>query len=170
VFELADVHAELLRGLTADGGDRIVLVEQTGGRLDEPPVGVAVDVDRVAELPRQQHGAPLDVVQQDRGPVAAVVGLALLAGPVAVDVPVVEGRAAQDVPAGGQELHVAHDDVGIAGQVLSGPVQTGAATGVRYVEARAVPGRASRRGHEAPPVARSLRTTSAQPGTSCSRQ
>ena len=68
VLHLADGDAELLLDLAADGVLRGVVVEQPGGRLDQHPVGVAVDVDGVAELPGEQHGAPLHVVEQEVAP------------------------------------------------------------------------------------------------------
>ena len=80
-----------------------------GRGLDEHPVGVAVEVDRQAELAGQQHGAGVGVVEQDDDAVAAVVGLADLVGRRAVAVAVVELGPAQHVPVVRQhvELEVA---------------------------------------------------------------
>jgi hypothetical protein len=130
-----DLDAELLGGLPADRGLRVVVVQQAGGGLDEQTVGVAVDVHGEAELAGEQHGLARDVEEQDRRAVAAVVGLPLLGGPATVAVALLEGGPAQDVPAAGQELDVGDDDVRVAGEVAAHPVQAGAAPGVRDVDA-----------------------------------
>jgi hypothetical protein len=80
---------------------------------------VVVHVDGVAELAGEEDGSAAEVVEEDRRTVAAVVGLALLGFPGAVAAAVVEGRAAQDVPAVGDDLDVADDDVRIAVEVAA---------------------------------------------------
>lgn len=65
-----------------------------------------------------------------------VVRLALLGFPPSVAAAVVEGDAAQDVPALGGEFDVADADVGVAVQVASGLVETGASAVVGGVDAR----------------------------------
>jgi hypothetical protein len=80
---------------------------------------VAVDVGGEAELAREGDGRGLGVAEQDRGAVAAVVGLARLAAPAAVGVAVVERRLAQHVPVAREDLDVADADAGVAGQVAS---------------------------------------------------
>jgi len=47
--------------LVADRLLGAALVEQAGDGLDQR-LGVAVDVGKVTELPRQQHGAPAPIV------------------------------------------------------------------------------------------------------------
>ena len=96
---------------------------------------MVVDVGRVAELPGQQDGAALLVVEQDGGAVAPVVGLALLGHPGLVAATVVEGGAAQHVPARRGELDVAHDHAGIPVQIASGLVQPGPAPVIGDVDA-----------------------------------
>ncbi len=135
VLDLADLDTELLGGLATDRGLRVVAVEQAGGGLDQHPVRVVVDVGRVAELPGQQHGVPLGVVQQDRGPVAPVVGLALLGGPLSVAPAVVQRRTAQDVPSCGGELDVTDHHVGVPCEVTSDLVEAGPSAVVRDVDA-----------------------------------
>jgi hypothetical protein len=48
----------------------------------------------------------------------------------------VERRPPQHVPAAGQQLHVADDDVRVAGEVAAHPVQPGPSPGVGDVDAR----------------------------------
>ena len=98
VLEFADGDAEFLLGLTADRGFGVLIVEQPGGGFDEHAVGMVVDVGREPELAGEQHSSAVGVVEQDRGAVAAVVGLALLGFPATVAATVVKGGAAQHVP------------------------------------------------------------------------
>lgn len=137
VCERPESDAELFGALAADRGVRVLRVEQSGRRLDEHAVGVAVHVGRVAELAGEQDAAAFGVVGQDDGAVAAVVGLALLALPPSVAAPVVEGGAAQDVPALGGEFDVAYPDVGVAVKVASGEVETSASAVIGGVDTRA---------------------------------
>jgi hypothetical protein len=67
---------------------------------------VPVEEDREAELAGQDHRPGRRIVEQDRDPVAAVVGLADLPGDAAVTMAVVERRLAQDVPVVRQHLDV----------------------------------------------------------------
>jgi hypothetical protein len=50
-------------------------------------------------------------------------------------VAVVVRGSPEHVPAAGQQFDVAHDDVGVAGQVAPGPVKAGASAVVRFVDA-----------------------------------
>ena len=133
VVDPIDEDSELLFGLATDRRLRVLAVEQAGGDLDEHAVGVAVDVGREPELTGQQHVAAVGVVEQDRGAVAAVVGLALLRRPAPIPPAIVEGRAPQHVPAVGGHLHVSDHDVGVAPQVPSLAIEPGAASPVRHV-------------------------------------
>jgi hypothetical protein len=99
---------------------------------------VAVDIHREAELPAEQHRASGDVVQQQGGAVAAVVGLALLGDPGPVGSATLQRRPPEHVPAAGQQLDVLDDDVGVAGQVATDPVQAGAAAMIGDVDSRDV--------------------------------
>jgi hypothetical protein len=68
VLHLADGDPELLLDLAADGVLRGLVVEQAGRGLQQQPVRVAVDVDGEAELAAEQDGAPVDVVEEQGGP------------------------------------------------------------------------------------------------------
>jgi hypothetical protein len=50
VLEAADGDSKLFLGLTADRGLGVLVVKQARGSLDEPPVGVIVDIGGVPEL------------------------------------------------------------------------------------------------------------------------
>jgi hypothetical protein len=98
---------------------------------------MVVDVYGEAELAGQEDGATGEVVEQDRGPVAAVVGLALLGFPASVAAAIVERRAAQDVPAVGGDLDVADDDIGVAVEAATALVEAGAPAPVGDVDSYA---------------------------------
>lgn len=98
VLQAAYFDAGLLRCLAAGAVLWTVFVEQTGGHFEQHPVDVAVDVGRVAELAHQHDRARVDVVEQHGRTITAVVGFAVLGGPAAVAVPVLETGAAQHVP------------------------------------------------------------------------
>ena len=132
---VADRVAGLLLGLAADGGLGVVLVEQAGRGLDEHAVGVLVHVRREAELPGEQHGALLPVVEQDGRAVAAVVGLALLGAPLAVGVLEVERRRTGHVPVRREHAHVAHPHARVAVEAAPHEVEARAATAVGHVDA-----------------------------------
>jgi hypothetical protein len=98
---------------------------------------VVVDVDGEAKLAGQEDGAAAEVVEQDHGAVAAIVGLALLGFPASVAAAVVERRAAQDVPAVRGDLDVADDDIGVAVEIAAALVEAGAPTPVGDVDSYA---------------------------------
>ena len=106
-----------------------------GGRLDQHPVGMVVDVDGVAELAGEQHRAPLGVVQEHRRAVAAVVRLALLASPTAPDgsrySSVVRRSTCQ--AAASSSTSVTRTS-GLRSQIAAGPIETGAATVIGDVD------------------------------------
>ena len=135
MLEFADRHPEFFTCLAPDRGLGIVVVEQPCSSFDQHPVGMVVDVHRVAELSAEQDGSADGVVEEDRRAVSAVVGLAVLCGPSAVAVQVVERRLAQHMPAARQQLDVANLHARIAGQVATDPIKTDAASTVRYVDA-----------------------------------
>ena len=110
--------AGLLLGLAADGGLGVIAVEQPRGGLEQHAVGMAVEVGGQAELPRQQDRVPRLVAQQDRGAVAAVVGLAVLRRPLAVAALDVERGAPQRVPGVRQHLQFAQAHARIAPGIL----------------------------------------------------
>jgi hypothetical protein len=90
----------------------------------------------------EQDGAAVGVVDQNGGAVAAVIGLALQGLPLSVAPAVVEGGAAQHVPAVGGDLDITDDHVGVAGQVSSSLVEAdpAAAIGVIDTALHAAPG------------------------------
>ncbi len=85
---------------------------------------MVVHVGGEPELPGEEDRAPTRVEQEDRRPVAAVVRLALLGRPPPVATPHVEGGAAEHVPAVRGHLDVTDHDVGVAGQIAAGQVET----------------------------------------------
>ena len=107
---VAQPVAELLFGLAADAGFRVVRVEQSGASLDQR-LGMAGRIGRDSGTGlHQQHGATLAVVGQDHRAVAAIVGLADLRLPDAVVAPVVEHRLLQHGPFVGKHFNGADAD------------------------------------------------------------
>src|SRR5260221_8889425 len=100
----AEPEAGLLLGLAAGAILRSILVQKTRADLDHHPVRVAVDVGGHPELPGEHHRAGRAVVEQDRRPVAAVVGFAGLGLPGPVLALVVEGHLPKGVPVGRKDL------------------------------------------------------------------
>ena len=142
VVKWADPHPELLVGFASDGGGRVVVVQQSGRRLDQHAVRVAVDIHRKSELPRQQHHTPCVVVEQDGCAVAPVVGFPLLGHPLAVVALVIKSRASQHMPTLRRQLNVADHNTLVAGEVATclveprsspvvGQIDTGSSLGGR---------------------------------------
>ena len=100
---MPDAEAGLLLRLGSDALLGSGVVEQAGRGFDQEIVA-AVDVRGIAELPDQHHGPAVEVVEQDRGAIAPVVGLAALPLPGPVAPPPAEGRLLQHVPIVGQHL------------------------------------------------------------------
>ena len=123
VGHLADTVPGFLDSLTTNRRLRIVIVEQPCSRLNEHSVGMPVDIDRVAKLHRQQHCAACNVVQQDGGAIAAIIGLARLGGPRAIRRLIVEGRRVQGVPVVAQQPHVTDANARISCGRVGGPHQ-----------------------------------------------
>jgi hypothetical protein len=120
VLDITDAVTGLLHGLPANGRLCVVEVEQPGRRLDQIAVGMVVDVGRIPKLLGQQHRSPRKVVEQDRGAVAAVIGLAGLAGPFTVIATVVECRGVRTVPVVTEEANIGHPHpVARGGRILS---------------------------------------------------
>ena len=71
---------------------------------------MAVDVGRKAELPHQHHRALREIVGQQRGAVAAVIGLASLRLPLAIGAPPLEGGGFQRIVIVGEQADVFDTD------------------------------------------------------------